>query len=60
MEVKPGYKHTEVGVIPVEWDIKPMRAFGKFAKGIGLLKEEVLAEFPWDFSLSGERESWAL
>ena len=22
MEVKPGYKQTEVGVIPEEWDVK--------------------------------------
>lgn len=26
MEVKPGYKHTEVGVIPEEWDVKPLAA----------------------------------
>ena len=24
--VKPGYKHTEVGVIPEEWEVKPLRA----------------------------------
>jgi type I restriction enzyme S subunit len=24
MEVKPGYKQTEVGVIPEEWDVKPL------------------------------------
>ncbi len=24
MEVKPGYKQTEVGVIPVEWDVKTL------------------------------------
>jgi type I restriction enzyme, S subunit len=41
VEVKPGYKQTEVGVIPEEWDIKPMLEFGKFAKGIGLLKEDI-------------------
>ena len=23
MEVKPGYKQTEVGVIPEEWEVKP-------------------------------------
>ena len=26
MEVKPGYKQTEVGVIPEEWDVKALRA----------------------------------
>jgi len=25
MEVKPGYKQTEVGVIPEEWEIKPLK-----------------------------------
>ncbi len=24
MEVKPGYKQTEVGVIPEEWEVKPL------------------------------------
>jgi len=26
MEVKPGYKQTEVGVIPQEWDVKPLQS----------------------------------
>jgi len=26
MEVKPAYKQTEVGVIPVEWEVKPLRS----------------------------------
>ena len=25
MEVKPGYKQTEVGVIPEDWEVKPLR-----------------------------------
>ena len=28
MEVKPGYKQTEVGVIPEEWDVKPLGEIG--------------------------------
>ncbi len=24
MEVRPGYKQTEVGVIPEDWDVKPL------------------------------------
>ena len=24
MEVRPGYKQTEVGVIPEEWDVEPL------------------------------------
>ena len=27
MEVKPGYKQTEVGVIPQEWGVSPLEAF---------------------------------
>ncbi|MEW6156373.1 MAG: restriction endonuclease subunit S [Verrucomicrobiota bacterium] len=30
MEVKPGYKQTEVGVIPEEWDVEPCRRVSKF------------------------------
>ena len=26
MELKPGYKQTEVGVIPVEWEVKTMNS----------------------------------
>ncbi|MCK7471645.1 MAG: hypothetical protein MZU95_13395 [Desulfomicrobium escambiense] len=26
MEVKPGYKQTEVGVIPEDWDVKRLDA----------------------------------
>ena len=25
MELKPGYKQTEVGVIPEDWDLKPLK-----------------------------------
>jgi len=28
MEVKPGYKQTEVGVIPEEWDVQPLGEIG--------------------------------
>jgi type I restriction enzyme S subunit len=24
MDVKPGYKQTEIGVIPEDWDVKPL------------------------------------
>lgn len=36
-----GYKHTEVGVIPEEWDVKPFSEIGKLTKGKGLLKEDI-------------------
>ena len=28
MELKPGYKQTEVGVIPEDWEVKPAKQFG--------------------------------
>lgn len=33
MEVKPGYKQTEVGVIPEDWDIEPLGARASFKTG---------------------------
>ena len=29
MEVKPGYKQTEVGVIPEEWEVKPLKRISR-------------------------------
>ncbi len=34
MEVKTGYKMTEVGVIPKDWDAVPLGELGKFKNGI--------------------------
>ncbi len=31
MEVKPGYKQTEVGVIPTDWDVRPL---GKLVRSV--------------------------
>jgi type I restriction enzyme S subunit len=39
--VRPGYKHTEVGVIPNNWDVKPFFEIGKLTKGKGLLKQDI-------------------
>ena len=40
MELKHGYKQTEVGVIPKEWDVRPL------GEGIGLLSgQHVLAQY---------------
>lgn len=36
MEVKPGYKKTEVGVIPNEWDVCPVRQMGEVVTGKAL------------------------
>lgn len=33
MEVKPGYKHTDVGVIPEEWEVKPLGEAVDFLDG---------------------------
>ena len=41
MAVKSGYKQTEVGIVPEEWEVKPLQEVGKFAKGKGLLKEDI-------------------
>jgi type I restriction enzyme S subunit len=40
MEVKPGYKQTEVGVIPEDWRTTPLAALGTFSKGQGIRKNE--------------------
>ena len=40
MEVRPGYKKTEVGVIPEEWDAKTLASLGSFSKGQGIRKNE--------------------
>ena len=39
MEVKPGYKQTEVGVIPEDWDARPLSAIGQFKNGINKSSE---------------------
>jgi type I restriction enzyme S subunit len=46
MEVKPGYKQTEVGVIPVEWEVKPLADFVTEFRGGAALK-------PRDFTRTG-------
>jgi type I restriction enzyme S subunit len=33
MELKPGYKQTEVGVIPEEWEVKPLGECASFRTG---------------------------
>ncbi len=39
-DVPPGYKRTEVGVIPEDWPIVPLGALGVFSKGQGIRKNE--------------------
>ncbi len=38
--MKPGYKQTEVGVIPEDWDIVALDEIGIFSKGQGIKKDE--------------------
>ncbi len=48
MELKPGYKQTEVGVIPEEWDVKPLKMISSMSGRIGWqgLKEEEFTNNP--------------
>jgi type I restriction enzyme S subunit len=36
------YKQTEVGLIPGDWELKPLGSLGKFSKGQGVRKDEAL------------------
>jgi len=40
MHIPQGYKNTEVGVIPEDWEVKTLGEIGKFSKGSGIKKEE--------------------
>ncbi len=40
MEVRPGYKQTEAGVIPEDWEVKRLGDLGPFLKGSGVKKDE--------------------
>ena len=33
MEVKPGYKQTEVGVIPEDWEVEPLSSIASLTNG---------------------------
>ena len=33
MELKPGYKMTEVGVIPEDWEVKPLNKIAEVTSG---------------------------
>ena len=39
MAVKPGYKLTEVGVIPAEWEVRPFGALFTFRNGVNADKD---------------------
>lgn len=44
MEVKPGYKQTELGVIPEEWDVRPLRDVAQIRSGIAKNANTVTAD----------------
>jgi type I restriction enzyme S subunit len=44
MEMMPGYKHTELGPIPEDWDLKPLGEFGSFKKGRNIPKGRLSTE----------------
>lgn len=41
---KQGYKQTEVGVIPEDWEVKGLGDLGQFLKGKGIKKDEVTSD----------------
>jgi type I restriction enzyme S subunit len=42
--IPKGYKQTEVGVIPEDWEVKKLGKIGEFCKGKGIKKDEVLSD----------------
>ena len=45
--VKEGYKQTEIGVIPEDWDVRSFRDCGQYYKGAGISMHDVVpAGFP--------------
>src|SRR3990172_5022380 len=53
MEVKPGYKQTEVGVIPEEWEVAPLsRVIERLEAGVSVNSvDEELRSYPHDQSI---------
>jgi type I restriction enzyme S subunit len=47
MAVKPGYKRTEVGVVPDDWAIQQLGELGSFKNGINKGKEDFGHGFPF-------------
>ncbi len=42
--LKQGYKQTEIGLIPEDWEVKEFNDFGVFFKGKGIKKDDVKLE----------------
>jgi type I restriction enzyme S subunit len=43
-KIKKGYKQTEIGVIPEDWDVKECRELGSFYKGRGISSKDLVAD----------------
>jgi len=39
-EIRPGYKQTDVGVFPKDWDVVHLGEIGSFSKGQGIRKDQ--------------------
>ncbi|MCX6170004.1 MAG: restriction endonuclease subunit S [Ignavibacteriales bacterium] len=44
MKLKEGYRQTEVGIIPNDWEIKRLGDLGSFKKGKGINKDNVISD----------------
>jgi len=53
MEVKPGYKQTEVGVIPEEWDAIPLKGKVGIAHGFAFASEHFASHGPYRLATPG-------
>jgi len=43
LSLSKGYKQTEIGLIPSDWEVKTLGELGKFSKGSGVRKDEALS-----------------
>jgi type I restriction enzyme S subunit len=41
MQNKPGYKNTELGWIPEDWEVKELKTLGTFLKGKGISRDDI-------------------
>jgi len=53
MEVKPGYKQTEVGVIPEEWEAVPLKGKVGIAHGFAFASEHFASHGPYRLATPG-------
>jgi type I restriction enzyme S subunit len=44
MEVRPNYRQTDIGIIPMEWKITNLGELGGFSKGKGISKSQVTTD----------------